>query len=287
LRRTDLLVAGRRLTATLFAITGLTGPATRSTKVTDDINSKRQPIVTIRDGEAFANSRDVAAFFDKEHRHVLDAIDKLIAAEPKLGGAEFSAGVYTLASTGPQQHRCFDMTRDGFALLAMGFTGTKALKWKLRYIEAFNIMEAELRERAKTAPMIDVNDPAQLRGLLLSYADKAQQLERQVDELLPSKDALHRLSEANGSLCITDAAKALQNRPGDLFSYLRSEHWIYRRAGTAHDIGYQVKVEQGLLEHKVTTVTRPDGSEKITEQVRVTPKGLARLALEMGSRKAA
>lgn len=94
----------------------------------DDIDAHRQPIVSAKDGEVFANSRDVAAFFEKEHRHVLDAIDKLIATEPKLRGAEFSAGVYTLSSTGSQQHRCFDMSRDGFSLLAMGFTGTKALK---------------------------------------------------------------------------------------------------------------------------------------------------------------
>lgn len=152
------------------------------------------------------------------------------------------------------------------------------LKWKLRYIEAFNIMETELRERAKSGPMIDVNDPAQLRGLLLSYADKAEALQQQVSELLPSKEALTRIAEADGSLCVTDAAKALQMRPGDLFAYLRREHWIYRRVGTAHDVGFQSKVNIGLLEHKVTTVTRPDGSEKITEQVRVTPKGLAKLA---------
>lgn len=42
--------------------------------------------------------------------------------------------------------------------------------------------------------------------------------------------------------------------------------------------GYQSKVVAGLLEHKVTTITRGDGSEKITEQVRITPKGLAALA---------
>ena len=39
----------------------------------------------------------------------------------------------------------FLMTRDGFALLAMGFTGKRALHWKLKYIEAFNAMENELR----------------------------------------------------------------------------------------------------------------------------------------------
>ena len=48
--------------------------------------------------------------------------------------------------------------------------------------------------------------------------------------------------------------------------------------GAAHDLGYQSKTASGLLEHKVTTVLRADGSEKVTEQVRVTPKGLEKLA---------
>lgn len=248
--------------------------------------AERNPIVFEKGGEAFANSRDVAVFFDKEHRVVLLAVDNLLKSEPSLGLHNFMQGVYTLPeTTGSQQHRCFDMTRDGFTLLAMGFTGAKALKWKLRYIEAFNIMESELRDRAKSGPMIDVNDPAQLRGLLLSYADKAQELQQQVDDLLPTQEAFNRIAEAQGSLCVTDAAKALQVRPSDLFDFLRKDHWIYRRPGTSHDVGYQSKVANGFLEHKVTTVSRPDGSEKITEQVRVTPKGLTKLSEMMSQRK--
>lgn len=60
--------------------------------------------------------------------------------------------------------------------------------------------------------------------------------------------------------------------------YLRAHGWVYRRPGTAYDLGYQSKVQAGLLEHKVTTVTQADGTERITEQVRVTPKGLTVLA---------
>lgn len=242
------------------------------------IDTTRNPVVFAKDGEVFANSRDVAAFFEKEHRNVLQAVDALISAEPNLGRAEFSAGVYTLPQTGEQQHRCFNMTRDGFALLAMGFTGVKALKWKLRYIEAFNAMESELRRIANSGPVIDLNDAGALRGLLLTYSEKAIELERQVKELLPSQAALERLSQADGSLCITDAAKALQMRPSDLFAWLRQNGWIYKRVGTSHDLGYSSKTQTGLLEHKVTTVLRADGSEKVTEQVRVTPKGLTKLA---------
>lgn len=240
------------------------------------MNPERNPIVFTKDGEVFANSRDVAAFFQKQVSHVHEAIRNLIQQEPALGRTNFRP-FKTNDLTG-ESVRHYDMDRDGFTLLAMGFTGGKALRWKLRYIEAFNAMEAELRRLANSGPAIDLNDPGALRGLLLTYSEKALELERQVKELLPSQEALQRLSEADGSLCITDAAKALQMRPSDLFNWLRQNGWIYKRVGAAHDLGYSSKTQAGLLEHKVTTVLRADGSEKVTEQVRVTAKGLTKLA---------
>lgn len=241
------------------------------------VAADRQPVVFTRDGEVFATSRDVAAFFCKNHRDVMRAIDTLIEQEADLGVRNFAQTPYVEPTTG-QTYRMYEMDRDGFTLLAMGFTGSKALKWKLRYIEAFKAMEAELRRIVQEGPAIDLNDPAQLRGLLLNYSEKAEQLQRRVQELLPSQEALERIAKADGSLCITDAAKALQMRPKELFEWLRENGWIYKRAGAAHDLGYQSKTASGLLEHKVTTVLRADGSEKVTEQVRVTPKGLAKLA---------
>lgn len=240
------------------------------------VAADRQPVVFVRDGEVFATSRDVAAFFGKNHSDVLRAIRNLVDAAPELGVRNFAS--FKINDLTGESTSHYDMDQTGFTLLAMGFTGTKALKWKLRYIEAFEAMQAELRRIAQAGPMIDLNDPAQLRGLLLNYSEKAEQLERRVQELLPSEEALQRIAKADGSLCVTDAAKALQMRPKDLFAWLRENGWIYKRAGAGHDLGYQAKQAAGLLEHKVTTVLRADGSEKVTEQVRVTPKGLAKLA---------
>lgn len=242
------------------------------------IDAERNPVVFTKDGEVFAGSRDVAAFFGKEHRNVLAAIDALIQQEQKLGLLNFKQTPYVEPSTG-QTYRSYDMDRDGFTLLAMGFTGGKALKWKLRYIEAFNAMEAEVRRIANSGPAIDLNDPGALRGLLLTYSEKALVLEKRVQELLPSQEALERIAQADGSSCITDTAKMLQMRPKDLFSYLEQNGWIYRRPGASTYLGYQSKITAGLLEHKVTVVTRADGSERETCQVRVTPKGLTKLAL--------
>ncbi|CAI2936065.1 phage antirepressor KilAC domain-containing protein [Aminobacter niigataensis] len=135
----------------------------------------------------------------------------------------------------------------------------------------------ECERRAKD-PVAALSHVPTLRQLLLDNVEKVISLESRVAELLPSHDALQRIAEADGSLCITEAAKALQMRPKDLFSWLRQNGWIYRRPGSGHDLGYQSKTTNGLLEHKVTTVLRSDGSEKVSEQVRVTPKGLTKLA---------
>jgi Rha family phage regulatory protein len=242
------------------------------------IDNSRNPVVFAKDGEVFANSRDVACFFGKNHRDVTRAIDGLISQEPDLGVRKFTQGVHTLPETGTQTHRHYDMDRDGFTLLAMGFTGAKALKWKLRYIEAFNAMEAELRRIATSGPVIDLNDAGALRGLLLTYSEKAIELEKQVQELLPSQAALERIAKSDGSTCITDTAKVLQIRPKDLFAYLRQNGWIYKRPGGGTDLAYQSKVIAGLLEHKVSMVNNGDGIDHERVQVRVTPKGLTKLA---------
>jgi len=233
-----------------------------------------------RDGRAVTTSREVARLFGKDHRNVLRDIDALIEAEPALGGPlNFEQAPYLEASNG-QTYRQYEMTRDGFVLLAMGFTGAKALKFKMGYIAAFNAMEERIRQQASD-PIRALNDPAAMRGLLLTYSEKVLTLQAINEELAPKAIALDRLSTAEGSMCITDAAKTLQVQPKALFQFLRSHRWVYTRAGCNETIAYQDKLVSALLEHKTTTVTRSDGSEKVTTQVRVTSKGLTRLAKEL------
>ncbi|CAN7309897.1 phage antirepressor KilAC domain-containing protein [Cupriavidus necator] len=123
--------------------------------------------------------------------------------------------------------------------------------------------------------------PQSLPEALRLAADEAERraaAEAKLAIAAPKAEALDRIATAEGSLCVTDAAKALQMKPRELFNWLSGNQWIYRRTGSPNWIGYQNKLQSGLLEHKVTTVERNDGSEKVTEQVRVTPKGLAKIA---------
>lgn len=94
----------------------------------------------------------------------------------------------------------------------------------------------------------------------------------------PKLLALEKIAGCDNSMCITNAAKALQIQPKAFFQWLSEHQWIYRRAGCKFWIAYQNRIQSGHLEHKVTTVDRSDGSQKVVEQVLVTPKGLARLA---------
>jgi anti-repressor protein len=138
-------------------------------------------------------------------------------------------------------------------------------------------------ERRAKDPAAALNNPAMLRHLLLENVEKVLSLEADIAELRPLADSYEHLTRRDGTMCITDASKALGIRPKDLFAFLQAKRWIYRRAGNGHWVGYQDKVQAGMLDHRVEEVTRGDGSSKITEQVRITAKGLAKLGSLTGS----
>lgn len=109
------------------------------------------PTVTLVDGQLRVSSLDIAEKFGKPHGDVLKIIRRITSDLPlEFGQGNFSESSY-LNDQGKEQP-CYHLTRDGFSLLAMGFTGKKALAWKVKYIEAFNAMEAELLKKAKPAP---------------------------------------------------------------------------------------------------------------------------------------
>ena len=100
-------------------------------------------LVKLVSGKPVANSKDIAEKFGKTHRHTLGAIRDLITGlDGELGRPDFRLSSYTSAQN--KVLPCYELDRDAFALLAMGFTGKPALKWKLKYIQAFNRMESAL-----------------------------------------------------------------------------------------------------------------------------------------------
>lgn len=109
------------------------------------------PAITIVDGKPTTLSTDLACHFGKRHDDVLRAIDNLYAqldADHLRNFAETEECRPSPLNGAPISARAYRLTRDGFTLLAMGFTGKKALAFKLAYIDAFNRMEAELHKPA-------------------------------------------------------------------------------------------------------------------------------------------
>lgn len=103
-----------------------------------------EELVTIRKEEVVCNSLQVAEKFKKRHDNVLRAIEGILKNEETQ--EMFTLSSYTDGQN-KQVYRMYIMNRNGFSLLAMGFTGKKALEWKLKYIKAFNEMEKQLKEK--------------------------------------------------------------------------------------------------------------------------------------------
>lgn len=124
------------------------------------------PDLKIIDGQITTTSNQVAEHFGKRHADVIRAIRKLDA--PK----EFTERNFALSEFTDSTGRvlpAYRLTRDGFTLLAMGFTGKEAMQWKVAYLTAFNKMEAELLAGTTrpTNPAIDYDriSPAQAQDL--------------------------------------------------------------------------------------------------------------------------
>lgn len=145
------------------------------------INENHQPVTT---------SVKIAEVFGKEHRNVIRAINNIIGDLRNLedsGRLNFEQSSY-INLQGKEQKQ-YIVTRDGFTLLAMGFTGKKALEFKIQYIAAFNAMEQALKSQVpvpldakaiggivKNCCAVAVREELERAATDMVYADKFKQL---------------------------------------------------------------------------------------------------------------
>lgn len=126
-----------------------------------------QPEIAIVDGQAVTSSLAVADFFSKRHDDVLKKI-RTLECSASFTARNFSVSDYT-DCTG-RKLPCYQITRDGFAFLAMGFTGKRAARFKEAYINAFNQMEKQLSK-----PSVP-SDVAHNASVLCSYISSIHQV---------------------------------------------------------------------------------------------------------------
>jgi Rha family phage regulatory protein len=130
--------------------------------------------LTERGGKVVVSSRDIARVFEKEHRHVLRDIRGIIDGDKEWGVSNFGQMSYK-DSYGRDQTE-YAITRDGFTILAMGYTGEKAMAFKKAYIAAFNEMERKLQAVPSITDL--VNNPQLLLSLLTKHIETQRENER-------------------------------------------------------------------------------------------------------------
>ena len=213
-------------------------------------------------------SREIADLVGKQHSNIKISADRL--SEKGVIG---TLAVQEFTHNGNKYTEYLLNKRDSLILVAQNcpeFTARIVDRWQeLESKSSFQI-------------------PTTLSAALRLAADQADTIEAQQARLAittPKAEALDRITLSDGSMCLTNAAKVLGMPPKKFIDWMQQNDWIYRRAGSSKHIGYQSRVQAGYLDHKVTTVSRTDGTEKTVEQVLVTTKGLAKLAQVVGAGK--
>jgi len=187
------------------------------------------PVVTVKDNAVVANSRDVAAFFGKQHKHVLEDIRRLIVDEggmPKSWHTPsdwFVMVPWTTPQNG-QTYWSYDMTRDGFTLLVMGYTGPDAMRFKVAYIQEFNRMEEALKAKA---PALPTSYKEALLALVAAEEEK-ERLALENQKLLPKADAWTRLCDAEGTITSSILASTIGARSARALHTFLHERGIIR-----------------------------------------------------------
>ena len=166
------------------------------------------------------------------------------------------------------------MNRDGFTLLVVGFTGKKALKFKMQYIEAFNQMENELKQGYSTKNVGGYQVPSNYRGALLLAAD----LQEQVDIMKPKALFADSVSASHTTILVGDLAKILKGNGINigarrLFQWMRDNGYLIKRKGADYNSPTQKSMNLGLFKIKESSHVNGDGVTVVTKTPKVTGKG--------------
>lgn len=213
------------------------------------------------------SSREIADLVESRHDNVKITIERLVAR-----GVIASPAMQEKPTAGRSVIEYLVGKRDSYVIVAQlspEFTARLVDRWQ----------ELESHAAAPADPLRALNDPIQLRALLLGYDEKVIALQSTVDELAPQAAALNRFAiETAGSYSLREAAKSLQLKPKKFVTWLDERRWIYRHPEGGRWLAFQPRLDSEMLEHKVVTGQRNDGTDWGTTQVRVTAKGLARIA---------
>lgn len=230
-------------------------------------------LVILKDQQAVTSSLKVAEVFEKGHQHVLRDIDNL-KKDLSNFGQMFAEGAEP--DSYGRDRRVYYLNRDGFTLLAMGFTGRKAMSFKVKYIDAFNRMEAELKRQHQDSYMIA--DPVERAKKWIEEETVRKEQAQQIEAMNPKALFADSVTASDTTILVGELAKVLkgngvsigQNR---LFVWMRENGYLINRKGSDWNMPTQKAMELGLFKVKETVINHSDGSISISKTVKVTGKG--------------
>lgn len=184
-------------------------------------------LVQMENGQVYATSLMVATAFGKQHKDVIRKIEILIAdmtvleveinerkitpvdrlqenqseyIELKFEPVKTEVNKYFMASSYTdlkgELRKMYKMTKNGFALLVMGFTGLRALEWKLRYIEAYDNMEKQINQ-VRDICISDTRELELIRGSARSIVYIEEKLRSDMKEM---ENIIRRIGDRNANL---------------------------------------------------------------------------------------
>lgn len=227
-------------------------------------------VLSTKSGEPVASSRQVAENFGKEHKDTLESIRQILAAE---NSATKSMFYETTFENRGKQYPMYLMNRDGFTLLAMGFTGKAALEWKLKYIAAFNEMEKKLAEQPQ------LTRSQLLATALIAAHEELEEKDKQIETMKPKALFADAVSASSQSILVGEMAKLLsqngiQMGQNHLFQWMRENGYLIKdKKQMDYNMPTQKSMELRLFEIKETSIAHSDGHTSINKTPKVTGIG--------------
>lgn len=236
-----------------------------------EIFENDKALVKVEDNQIVTDSRSVAEHFGKRHDNVMVTIGGI------LKNKETQQMFYKTTYVNEQNNQTYPMylmNRDGFSLLVMGFTGAKALEWKLRYIQAFNEMEEQLANKNTLA--IPKDYPSALRALADEYEAK-QKLLTENKVMKPKAEYFDCLVDRNLLTNFRTTAKEFHMKQNQFINWLLENRFVYRdQKGSL-----QPYSEYADYFH-VKDVKSTAGNNWAGTQTLITPKGKEAFRLMLG-----
>ena len=227
--------------------------------------------IEIIDDKSMVDSREVANNFDKRHDNVLRDIENI--KKDVLNFEEMFLETKLPDSYGRSQ-RAYYMNRDGFSLLAMGFTGKAALEWKVKYINAFNAMEQAW------------NSPEQIMARALKFAQQSMdslkdrckflggqvgEQQKVITELQPKANYVDTIL-ASKSLVVTTQIAKDYGMSAKAFNKLLYDFGIQYKIN-GQWVLYSKYQSQGYVHSRTIDIVRTSGLPDVVMQTEWTQKG--------------